>query len=169
VKLPLDAIGRSSPPLLRNTSPLPARPDTLPPTLKEPVLQLTVTVVTLFVAVPAAFAIEQNCDGAVGCAATVMLYVVPASTLVLNVNAPLAVTARLSPPLFCSISPEPESPAMVPPTVTLPGGCCCPVPPPAPPSSRLPRPLEQAASTRKSTGTNPACKQRKTLIIVLVL
>ncbi len=41
VKLPFDAIGRSSPPLLRNTRPLPARPATVPPTLNEPVLHVT--------------------------------------------------------------------------------------------------------------------------------
>src|SRR5262245_1209973 len=110
--------------MLRNTSPLPARPETVPPTLNEPVLQLTVTLVTLFVAVPAAFAIEQNCDGVVGCVTTVMLYGLPASTLVLKVKVPLAVTARSSPPLFWSISPAPANPAMVPPTVTFGGGCC---------------------------------------------
>jgi hypothetical protein len=36
---------------------------------------------------------------------------------VANVNVPLALTIRLSPPLFCSTKPEPLSPVALPPTV----------------------------------------------------
>jgi hypothetical protein len=147
---------------------MPARQDTVPPTLNEPVLQVTATLVTLLVAVPAAFAIEQNCDGPVGCESAVTLYGEPESMLVLKLNVPLALTARSSAPLFWSTSPEPASPATVPPIVTFGGACCCPVSPP-PSSSRLPRPFEQAASPSTNTGTNQARKQRKTLIIVVVL
>ena len=87
----------------------------------------------------------------------------PASTEVLKLKAPLAETTRLSPPLFCRISPEPLSPATVPPIVTFGGACCC---PPPPPSSRLPRPLEHAASPSTNTGTPHVRKQRNTLVIV---
>ena len=64
--------GRSSPALLRSTSPAPSRPATLPPTLKLSVAQVTATLVTsVETIVPLPLATVQVCQGVVGCAATV--------------------------------------------------------------------------------------------------
>ena len=62
VKVPLELTARSSPPLLRSTSPLAERPVTVPPTVYVFVTQLTETLVTLAPAtVPEPFETVQVC------------------------------------------------------------------------------------------------------------
>jgi hypothetical protein len=57
VKLPLDGIGRSSPPLTSSTRPEPARPLTVPPSVNWRVTQLTAMLLTLPATVPEPLAI----------------------------------------------------------------------------------------------------------------
>src|SRR5262249_9096289 len=57
---------------------------------------------------------EQVCP--VGLVFTVTLYALPLASAVANVNVPLALTVRLSPPLSCSTT-VPDSPDTLPPTV----------------------------------------------------
>ncbi len=101
-------------------SPDPARPVTIPPTVKLEVTQATVTPVTFDIAiVPVADAgtTVQICDGDDGCTKTVTAYMSPLGTGVGNVNPPLAFTGRLSSPLSCNTRPLPARPLTVPPTV----------------------------------------------------
>jgi hypothetical protein len=71
VKLPLALMLRSSPPLLRRTSPVPFRPVTVPPTEKLLVTQLTARLTGPPATVPAGAVTEQVCHGLVGCDRTV--------------------------------------------------------------------------------------------------
>ncbi len=81
-------------------------------------VQLTATVVTLALAtVPLPLATTQVCAGPVGCASTVTAYALPVAIGVEKVNEPLAVTARLFPPLSWSTRPVPARPETVPPIV----------------------------------------------------
>src|SRR5271155_5968105 len=71
-------------------------------------------------AVPLPLATVQACTGFVGCVKTVTTYMLPAVRAVGNVNPPLAVMVRLSPPLSCRTRPVPERFTTVPPMVTVP-------------------------------------------------
>src|SRR5688572_1308870 len=73
---------------------------------------------------------------------------------VANVNGPLALIVRLSPPLFCSTRPLPLSPARLPPIVRLAGGLGVGglgsgVPPPPPPP---PQPTRDKSRTSATVG-----------------
>src|SRR4029077_12461186 len=109
-----------------NTNPEPVRPVTEPAifALTAAVVQATATEVTLAEAVPLPLVTTQLCDGLLGWVSTVTAYAEPTFTAVLNVKFPVAVTDKLSPPLFCSTRPVPASPVTAPPMVTVP-----PVPP----------------------------------------
>ena len=101
----------SLPPLFWSTRPLPARPDTDPPTVKVFDAQLITTVVTLPEAiVPVPPVTLHVCDGAVGWFFTVTAKALPGVSFVGKTNAPFAFTARSSPPLSCSTRPVPRSP-----------------------------------------------------------
>ena len=114
-----EATVRLSPALSCSTRPLAVRPLMVPPTVTAPVTQVILTLVTLAAAtVPEPPVTVQVCAGLVGCAETVTAYALPDCTAVANVNvvAP-ALTARVSPPLSCSIKPLPLSPLIEPPIV----------------------------------------------------
>ena len=80
------------------------------------VVQLTCTLVTLAVAVPAPSATRQVCDGLAGWVITETVYAVPLETAVAKVKLPFALTASVA-PLFPRTSPVPERPEIVPPIV----------------------------------------------------
>ena len=75
VKVPLAVTARSSPPLLRSTSPGPDRPVTVPPMVylgSGLVTQVTTTVVTSAEpTVPEPLETVQVCEGPLGCPETV--------------------------------------------------------------------------------------------------
>ena len=76
--VPVPETSSSSPPLLRRRRPLPARPVTVPPTVKLSVVQVMATLVTsALVSVPEPLATEQTWLGPVGWAVTVTLKAVP--------------------------------------------------------------------------------------------
>ena len=107
---------RSSPPLSCSTT-VPDRPDTDPPTVNDAaaVVQDTATLVTFAEPiVPDPLATVHVCPD--GLVFTVTAYAAPVATLVANVNGPLAVTDRSSPPLSCSTT-VPDRPETDPPTV----------------------------------------------------
>src|SRR5690606_28667910 len=93
VKLPLEAIGSSSP-LFCRTSPEPASPLTVPPMSKRwfssaAGAQATLTFVTSAAAtVPAPLLTEQVCAGCEGCVITVASYTAPSGSEAANVIAP---------------------------------------------------------------------------------
>src|SRR5437762_5445131 len=116
------------------TRPVPERPATVTPMATVPVLQVIWTLVTLADAVPLPPETVQVCVGLEGGVETATLKVPPLATAVLKVKAPLPLTVRLSPPLFCSTIPVPVMPVTVPPFVKGP------VPPPPPPPPGLPPP-----------------------------
>jgi hypothetical protein len=80
-----------------------------------------------------------------GCVPTVIEYALPVAIDVANVNAPLELTERASPPLFSSTRPLEASPVTVPPTVNdvgaggvgvvFPPPLLPPYPPPPPPQA----------------------------------
>src|SRR5262245_23758408 len=114
-----------------STRPVPARPLTAPPSAYELVVHVMVTFVMLLPAtVPPPLATAQVWLRFAGCVATVTLYA--PDTAVENVNAPLAATVRLLPPLFWRTSPAPAKPVTVPPMVNVAGGGGEPPPPPPP-------------------------------------
>ena len=77
---------------------------------------MLVPVTFAFVTVPAPLVTTQVWPA--GCANAVAEYGCPLATAVANVKLVLAAgTDRLSPPLFCSTSPEPVRPVIPPPTV----------------------------------------------------
>src|SRR5579871_2307583 len=109
---------RLSPPLSCRTSPVPASPDTVPPTLKVFVAQLTDTVVTSEPpTVPEAPDRVQVWLGLEGCVLMLTAKAAPLATLVANEKAPFAEMVRSSPPLSRSTSPVPDNPETVPPTL----------------------------------------------------
>ncbi len=116
VNVPLALTARSSVLLFWRTRPVPESPITVPPILKFDTVQVTVTFVTFAVAVPWLLATVHCCVGIDGCVPTVTSYIAPAATAVLNANAPLALTARVSAP-FLSVRPFPDRPLTVPLTV----------------------------------------------------
>src|SRR5271168_4569913 len=81
---------------------------------------VTTMLPTLALAVPLPLVTMQDCTGFVGFVNTVTTYMVPAVRAVGNVNPPLAVMVRLSPPLSCRTRPVPERLTTVPPMVTVP-------------------------------------------------
>src|SRR5215469_15322244 len=115
VNAPLALTLRLSPPLSCSTT-VPDSPDTLPPTEKVATfVQVTATLVMLAEPmVPEPLETEQVCP--VGLVFTVTLYAVPPGSAVAKVNAPLADSDKLSPPLSCSTT-VPDSPDTLPPTV----------------------------------------------------
>ncbi len=117
VNAPFAATGRLSPPLSCRTRPVPASPETVPPTVALAVEHVTVTFVTLALAVPVPFVTAHVWTGADGCVLTVTLYAPPALTAVVNEKEPLAIMLRLLPPLSCRTKPVPASPETVPPIV----------------------------------------------------
>src|SRR4029077_6015262 len=111
--LPVPTTVRLSPPLSCNTNPAPVNPLMVPP-IGKPVEQVTVTLVTLAVAVPAPLVTWQVCVGLLGCVRTVTLYVPGTRVGKVNCCVPVPLTGRLSRPLFCNINPEPVKPLTVP-------------------------------------------------------
>src|SRR5215469_7715885 len=111
--LPVPVTVRLSPPLSCNTKPEPVKPLTVPPTA-NPDEQVTVTLVTLAVAVPNPLVTTQVCVGLLGCVRTVTLYAPGTSVAKVNCCAPVPVTVRLSNPIFCNTNPEPVRPFTVP-------------------------------------------------------
>ena len=100
------------------TRPEPARPLTVPPTVKEFVPQLTITLVTAPpTIVPVPPLTVHVCDGLEGWAETATSNVAPLATGVVNVKlvAPPA-TVSAFPPLSVSVRPLPTRPRTVPPT-----------------------------------------------------
>src|ERR1700687_85835 len=77
-------------------------------------------------AVPVPLTTTQICAGAVGCVKIVTVYLVVALSGVGNVNVPLVVSFRLSPPLSCHVMEEgPANPESEPPMVyTVPHVTC---------------------------------------------
>jgi len=86
------------------------------------VVHVTWTLVTFARAVPLPFDTTQFCVGLEGCVRTVTLYALPLTIAVENVKVvALALTDRLSPPLFCNANPEPVRPETVPPMLYVTG------------------------------------------------
>ncbi len=72
MKVPFAEMDRLSPPLFWSTSPVPARPETVPPTVDAPVTQVTATFVTFpLPTVPLPFVTVHVCAGEVGWVRTV--------------------------------------------------------------------------------------------------
>src|SRR5271165_2920799 len=111
--LPVPTTVRLSPPLSCNTNPAPFNPLTVPP-MGKPEEHVTVTLVTLAVAVPVPLVTRQVCVGLLGCVRTVTLNVPGTSVGKVNCCVPVPVTGRLSRPLFCNTNPEPLKPLTVP-------------------------------------------------------
>src|SRR5512138_6 len=108
-------IVRSSAPLFRSTSPDPANPPTIPPTVNWRRVHVTVTSVTsAFVTVPSPLAIEHARTGSEGAVCTVTSYVPPLATLPGKENVPSACTSTVS-LLFWSTRRSPSKPTTVPP------------------------------------------------------
>jgi hypothetical protein len=118
VNAPFAVTGKLFPPLSSSVSPVPASPLTDPPIVNVgAAAHATATVTTFAVAVPLAPVTVQVSAGLVGCVTTVTAYASPLATAVANVNAPFAVTGKLSPPLSASTKPVPVKPVTVPPIV----------------------------------------------------
>ena len=108
-----DGMVMASTPSFVSVSPLPVRPLTLPPTVKELVVQLTVTLLTAAPAmVPVALATLQLWLGELGGALTATEKVAPLATAAGKVNPVLALTVSGAPPFKVSdtVSPGAEVP-----------------------------------------------------------
>jgi hypothetical protein len=145
VKGPLAGTGKSEAPLFCSTTlVLAARPLTVPPIVTVPagfVAQATATLVTFADAVPVPPVTVQVCPE--GCVNTVTAYVAPLLIAGVNVNAPLALTVKFEPLLFCSTTLAPVArPVSDPPIVyvTVGVGCGAGLPPPPPPPQAATRP-----------------------------
>src|SRR5260370_37967970 len=75
---------------------------------------------TLPATVPLPLVTVHVCVGELGWVRTVTREVLPLGTGVLKLKVPFPVTARLSPPLSCKVSPTPSRPTTLPPMEPLP-------------------------------------------------
>src|SRR5579863_1988371 len=108
-------MARLLPPLSCNTSPLPVRPETTPPTVKVLLTQFTITEPTSPFAVPLApLVTAQVWAGFDGWVRTVTVYMSPLRMEFGKVKAPFEVIVRLLPLLYCSTRPVPFRPETAP-------------------------------------------------------
>ncbi len=114
----LAATGRSACPAIASTSPVPASPLTVPPTVYVLVVQVTAMLVTFpLPTVPLAFATVQVCEGEDGWVFTVTAYALPEAAALANENdVALAAIERSICPAVARTNPVPVSPLTVPPT-----------------------------------------------------
>src|SRR2546430_17581268 len=86
LNVPFAEMVRLSPPLSCSTSPVPANPETEPPTESVPTEQVTTILPTLAVTVPDPLPTVQTCAGRLGRCGTGTLAGQPAATSVPNFN-----------------------------------------------------------------------------------
>src|ERR1700730_1977220 len=82
---------------------------------------MMLTLLTLPLTVPLPLTTLQVCTGVLGCVRIVTAYAAPVRSGVAKVKftLPVPVTTRLSPALFCNVSPVPRRPEIEPPTLKI--------------------------------------------------